>query len=55
MSALIAMMAAAWLLTAAAPAAQAPHLKPLAGVDDLKAWFNGNRAHPRLVFLLSPT
>jgi len=34
---------------------QAPHLRPLAVVDELKSWFNTNRAHPRLVLLLSPT
>ena len=34
---------------------QAPHLQPLAGVDELKSWFNANSAHPRLVLLLSPT
>jgi hypothetical protein len=34
---------------------QAPHLKPLAGVNELKSWFNANKEHPRLVLLLSPT
>jgi len=36
-------------------AAQAPELRPLNGVDQLKSWFNANRAHPRVIFLLSPT
>ena len=40
---------------AARPPLQAPHLQPLAGVDELKSWFNANSAHPRLVLLLSPT
>jgi hypothetical protein len=34
---------------------QAPHLRPLKSVDELKSWFNANRAHPRAIFLLSPT
>ena len=39
-----------------APSAlQAPRLKPLAGVNELKSWFNTNTVHPRLVLLLSPT
>jgi len=37
------------------PAGQASLLQPLAGVDELKSWFNANRAHARLVLLLSPT
>jgi hypothetical protein len=37
-------------------AAQAPRdIRQLGGVDELKAWFNDNAAHPRAIFLLSPT
>ncbi|HTM24405.1 MAG TPA: hypothetical protein VL225_04375 [Vicinamibacterales bacterium] len=45
------LIAALWLL-AAAPA---PQLRPLDGIADLKSWFNANRTHPRVIFLLSPT
>lgn len=47
--------AALSLLSVLSAAAQAPSLRPLNGVDELKAWFNANRAHPRVIFLLSPT
>lgn len=43
------------LQTPSASHVDAPQLQPLKGVDELKAWFNANRAHPRLVLLLSPT
>ena len=46
---------AVWLVSALPAAAQAPALRPLQGVDELKSWFNANRAHPRVIFLLSPT
>ncbi len=46
---------ALWLLSALPGAAQAPALRPLKGVDELKSWFNANREHPRVIFLLSPT
>ena len=42
-------------LKARASQVVAPPLQPLNGVDELKAWFNSNRAHPRLLLLLSPT
>ena len=46
---------AAALLVLPSPPLAAQRLRPLGGVDQLKAWFNENRAHPRLVLLLSPT
>lgn len=42
------------VLGSAVPAA-APALTRLKGIDELKAWFNANDGHPRVVFLLSPT
>ncbi len=33
----------------------APTLQKLKGIEELKAWFNANAGHPRLIFLLSPT
>lgn len=39
----------------AAPAASAPALPHLRGMKELKAWFNANQGHPRLILLLSPT
>ena len=39
----------------AAPAAQAPTLRRLQGIEELKTWFNAGAGHPRLIFLLSPT
>jgi hypothetical protein len=47
-------VAAALLLTAAPRAAQ-PTPAPLGGVEQLKAWFNANKAHTRALLLLSPT
>jgi hypothetical protein len=37
------------------PAAQAPTLRRLQGIEELKTWFNAGAGHPRLIFLLSPT
>ena len=51
----VAALVALWSLAALPGAAQAPELRPLNGVDQLKSWFNANRAHPRVIFLLSPT
>jgi hypothetical protein len=45
---------AVWLATMPV-AAQAPSLRQLHGVDEMKSWFNANREHPRVIFLLSPT
>jgi hypothetical protein len=53
--ALLAAAALLWLSSAAPDAAQAPSLRPLNGVEELKSWFNANREHPRVIFLLSPT
>jgi hypothetical protein len=47
--------AALWLLLTWPAAAQAPALRPLNGIQELKSWFNANRDHPRVIFLLSPT
>jgi hypothetical protein len=43
------------LQTRSASHVDAPPLQALKGVDELKTWFNANRAHARLVLLLSPT
>jgi hypothetical protein len=51
----MAALAAVSLLSAGTAAAQAPVLRPLQGVEELKSWFNANRDHPRVIFLLSPT
>ncbi|PYR58379.1 MAG: hypothetical protein DMF91_17375 [Acidobacteria bacterium] len=40
--------------TVARPAADAA-LRDLRGVEELKAWFNTNSGHARLILLLSPT
>jgi hypothetical protein len=54
LAALVPLMAIA-LLAAPSAQAQPAKLRQLGGVDELKAWFNANRAHPRAVLLLSPT
>jgi hypothetical protein len=46
---------AAMLTMTPAPAQSTAALRPLTGVDELKAWFNAGKGHPRLIFLLSPT
>jgi hypothetical protein len=47
---------AAMLTMAPAPARSASAaLRHLGGVDEVKAWFNAGKGHPRLIFLLSPT
>ena len=43
------------LLAAPSAQAQPAKLRQLGGVDELKTWFNANRAHPRAILLLSPT
>lgn len=53
--ALIVVAVAALLTTAPAAQSTAVGLKHLEGVDELKAWFNAGKGHPRLIFLLSPT
>ncbi|HJY34653.1 MAG TPA: hypothetical protein VJ260_07360 [Vicinamibacterales bacterium] len=52
---LLAAVAAVALLAGPSAQAQSAKLRQLGGVDELKAWFNANRAHPRAVLLLSPT
>ena len=52
---LLAAVAAVAVLAAPTAQAQSAKLRQLGGVDELKAWFNANRAHPRAVLLLSPT
>jgi hypothetical protein len=50
-----AVLAAAVLLGPAPMSAQAARLLHLAGVEEMKAWFNANQGHPRVIVLLSPT
>lgn len=52
---LLAALVAVALLAAPPAQAQPAKLRQLGGVDELKAWFNANTAHPRAVLLLSPT
>jgi len=52
---LLAAVAALALLAGPSAQAQSAKLRQLGGVDELKAWFNANRTHPRAVLLLSPT
>jgi hypothetical protein len=51
----VAVAVALWSLSAWPAAAQAPALRPLNGIQELKSWFNANHDHPRVIFLLSPT
>jgi hypothetical protein len=67
MRSVVLMLALAGLAVADAPAASPPfdsaesaplaqgRLSQLRGIDDLKSWFNANKGHPRLIFLVSPT
>lgn len=48
-------VALAALCVSAVPAAPAPSLKRLDGINELKAWFNAGVGRPRLILLLSPT
>ena len=50
-----AIVAAGVLLGTAPHAAPATQLKRLAGIEELKTWFNTGKGHPRLILLLSPT
>jgi hypothetical protein len=50
-----ALLAAALLVGPAPRAAQPAKLRQLAGVDEMKSWFNAHQGHPRVLFLLSPT
>jgi hypothetical protein len=50
-----ALAAAILLLAPWSSAAQPGKLPQLAGIDELKSWFNANQAHARAIFLLSPT
>lgn len=50
-----ALVAAAVLLGPSPMAAQPARLLHLAGIQEMKAWFNGQQGHPRLMVLLSPT
>jgi hypothetical protein len=52
---LAAALIAAAVLASAPQAAQPAQLRQLGGVDEMKAWFNANTTHPRVIFLLSPT
>jgi hypothetical protein len=50
-----AIVALGLLLGAAPRAARPAKLRQLAGINDLKVWFNANRGHPKAIVLLSPT
>ena len=50
-----ALLAAVVLFGTSPRAAQPAKLQRLAGVGDMKAWFNSNTDHVRAIFLLSPT
>jgi hypothetical protein len=50
-----AVLAAAILLGVSPIAGQSRRLLHLAGVEEMKAWFNANQGHPRVIVLLSPT
>lgn len=50
-----ALVAAALLFGPAPRAAQPPKIRQLGGVAEMKAWFNANQGHARIIFLLSPT
>ena len=50
-----AVFAAAVLLGPWPMAAQPARLLHLAGIEEMKAWFNANQGHPRVIVLLSPT
>jgi hypothetical protein len=52
----ICMLIAVGVLLGTSPqGAQAPTLRRLQGIDELRKWFNAGAGHPRLIFLLSPT
>jgi hypothetical protein len=48
-------IALGWFVETDPQAAQAPSLRRLQGVNELKTWFNAGAGRPRLIFLLSPT
>jgi hypothetical protein len=48
-------IALGWFVETGPQATQAPTLRRLQGIDELKTWFNAGAGHPRLIFLLSPT
>jgi hypothetical protein len=50
-----AILSALVLFAPSSGAAQGKALRPLGGIDQMKAWFNANTAHVRAIFLLSPT
>jgi hypothetical protein len=45
----------AFMVTAPQGIASTAPLSDVRGVAELRAWFNAQRGHPRLVLLLSPT
>jgi len=49
------LLAAAVLFGPSPQAAQPAKLRQLGGVEEMKAWFNANKAHPKAIILLSPT
>jgi hypothetical protein len=46
---------AAAVLFGPSPAAQPANLPPLAGIEEMRSWFNANTSQVRAIFLLSPT
>jgi len=50
-----ALLIASVLIGPSPDAAQPAKLERLGGIDEMKSWFNANRGHVRVLFLLSPT
>jgi hypothetical protein len=54
-SRVFASLLAAAVLFGPVPQAQPAKLRQLGGVEEMKSWFNANKAHARAIILLSPT
>ncbi len=51
----VALLVASVLIGPSPDALQPATLRRLGGIDEMKSWFNANRGHVRVLFLLSPT